>query len=55
MELENLNPNVYKKSAERTVTTSEIDDNVVDPFDEREVFGKQTLSAHDSFLICVVL
>lgn len=41
MELENLNPNVYKKSAERTVTTSEEDDNVVDPFDEREVFGKQ--------------
>lgn len=39
MELENLNPNVYKKSAERTVTTSEEDDNVVDPFDEREVFG----------------
>jgi len=38
MELENLNPNVYKKSAERQVTTSEEDDNVVDPFDEREVF-----------------
>ncbi|XP_037044339.1 MIP18 family protein galla-2 [Bradysia coprophila] len=38
MELENLNPNVYKKSAERTVTTSEEDDSIVDPFDEREVF-----------------
>jgi len=38
MELENLNPNVYKKSAKRQVTTSEEDDNVVDPFDEREVF-----------------
>lgn len=40
MELENLNPNVYKKSAERAVTSSEEDDNVVDPFDEREIFGK---------------
>lgn len=40
MELENLNPNVYKKSAERTVTSSEEDDNVVDPFDEREIFGE---------------
>ncbi|KAG4081171.1 hypothetical protein HA402_014619 [Bradysia odoriphaga] len=38
MELENLNPNVYKKSAERIVTTSEEDDSIVDPFDEREVF-----------------
>jgi len=38
MELENLNPNVYKKSADRTVTSSETDDNVVDPFDEREIF-----------------
>ncbi|KAJ6641723.1 MIP18 family protein galla-2 [Pseudolycoriella hygida] len=38
MELENLNPNVYKKSAERSVTSTETDDSVVDPFDEREIF-----------------
>lgn len=41
MELENLNPHVFEKSSERTLTASEEDDNVVDPFDEREVFGKQ--------------
>lgn len=39
-EIENLNPNVYKKCAERKRTAADEDDNVVDPFDEREIFGK---------------
>lgn len=37
-ELENINPNVYKKTDQREVTDADWDDNVVDPFDEREVF-----------------
>lgn len=39
-ELENINPNVYKKTEERTVLKSELIENEVDPIDEREVFGK---------------
>lgn len=39
MELENVNPNVYKKIGERTITPDEEDDNVVDEFDAREIFG----------------
>lgn len=41
MELENLNPNVYKKSDDRKSVAADWDDNVDDPFDEREVFGKK--------------
>jgi metal-sulfur cluster biosynthetic enzyme len=41
-QLENQNPNVYNKTDERLVTTEEEDDNVVDEFDSREVFGNIT-------------
>ncbi|KAJ8922141.1 hypothetical protein NQ315_004076, partial [Exocentrus adspersus] len=37
-ELENQNPNVFHKSAERPSTLSEEDDSVADEFDSREVF-----------------
>lgn len=40
-ELENINPHVYKKSDARRVTRDELDENKVDPIDEREVFGKK--------------
>lgn len=43
MELENVNPNVYKKIEERNVTAEEEDDAVVDEFDAREIFGKKSL------------
>lgn len=39
-ELENINPNIYKKTDERRVTKDELDEDVVDPIDEREIFGK---------------
>lgn len=39
-ELENINPNIYKKTDERSVSKAELDENVVDPIDEREIFGK---------------
>lgn len=39
MELENLNPNVYKKSDDRKSGAADWDDKVDDPFDEREIFG----------------
>lgn len=39
MELENVNPNIYKKIEDRVITPEEEDDNVVDEFDEREIFG----------------
>ncbi|EDS36534.1 FAM96B [Culex quinquefasciatus] len=37
-ELENINPNVYKRSEERKYTENDENDDVVDPFDEREIF-----------------
>lgn len=39
MEKDNLNPNVYKKSENRKQTAADLDNNVTDPFDEREIFG----------------
>lgn len=39
-ELENINPEVYKKSDERKLTSDDLNNDVVDPIDEREVFGK---------------
>lgn len=39
MEIENLNPNVYKKSDDRKSDVSDWDDKTDDPFDEREIFG----------------
>ncbi|CAG9799932.1 unnamed protein product [Chironomus riparius] len=38
MELENINPNIFKKSDERPVSESEKNENTVDPIDSREVF-----------------
>lgn len=46
MEIENINPNVYKKCEERKRTAADLDDNVYDPFDEREVFGMSKYSAY---------
>ncbi|XP_037928845.1 MIP18 family protein galla-2 [Teleopsis dalmanni] len=37
-EIENINPNVYGKCKERIITENEEDENVVDPFDAREIF-----------------
>lgn len=44
-ELENINPNVYKKTEERKVSKSELNENEADPIDEREVFGEPRLVA----------
>jgi metal-sulfur cluster biosynthetic enzyme len=38
MELENINPNIFKKSDERPVSESEKNENTADPIDSREVF-----------------
>ena len=51
MELENLNPNVYKKSDDRKSVAADWDDNVDDPFDEREIFGKNNFSS-SLLLLC---
>lgn len=40
MEIENINPNVYKKCEDRKRLAADLDENVLDPFDEREVFGE---------------
>ena len=37
--LENVNPEIHQKATERTLLAEEEDDNVVDKFDQREVFG----------------
>lgn len=37
-ELENINPNVYCKSRDRVLTADEQDNDIVDPFDAREIF-----------------
>ncbi|KAH1003923.1 MIP18 family protein galla-2 [Dendroctonus ponderosae] len=37
-ELENQNPTLYVKTADRSVTEEEYDDSIVDPFDQREIF-----------------
>ena len=39
MVLENLSPTVYSKQAERQITDDDWDDDVVDEFDSREIFG----------------
>lgn len=54
MALENVNPNVYKKIEDRVITPEEEDDNVVDEFDDREIFGEYfhrnlTISSMPSF------
>lgn len=37
--LENINPKLYKKVEDRQVTAAEEDEDIVDAFDAREVFG----------------
>ena len=37
--LENVNPEIHQKVTERALLAEEEDDNVVDKFDQREVFG----------------
>lgn len=41
-QLENQNPNVYNTTGDRVITTEEEDNNIVDEFDAREIFGKKT-------------
>ncbi|RDD46955.1 MIP18 family protein [Trichoplax sp. H2] len=36
--LENINPTVFSKSKEREILPEELDDNIVDKIDEREIF-----------------
>ncbi|KAF5273265.1 hypothetical protein FQR65_LT04687 [Abscondita terminalis] len=38
MELENDNPNIYKKINDRVILPEEEDDDVIDEFDSREIF-----------------
>lgn len=40
MGLDNENPTLFEKSEERKVSEKELDDNEVEEFDSREVFGK---------------
>lgn len=37
--IENVNPQRFSKQSEREITPEEEDESVVDPIDEREVFG----------------
>lgn len=39
MVLENVNPNIYEVVEDRITTADEEDDNLVDDFDAREIFG----------------
>lgn len=41
--LENINPKLYKKADEREITAEELDDDVTDEFDAREIFGTRNL------------
>lgn len=42
--LENVNPTLYKKVNERQVTADDENEDVVDEFDAREVFGAYTIT-----------
>ncbi|KAL4718105.1 hypothetical protein ACJJTC_002397 [Scirpophaga incertulas] len=35
---DNINPDIYEKGSERVLTAAELDEEVVDEFDEREIF-----------------
>ena len=37
--LENANPTIYQQTKDREITQAEEDDDVVDEFDSREIFG----------------
>lgn len=51
MGLDNENPTLFEKSEERKVSQTELDDNEVDEFDSREIFGKLFLLVN----MCLVL
>lgn len=55
MELENINPSVYKKTTDREITELELDENRVDPIDSREVFGKYAKMTFNFFLLILML
>jgi hypothetical protein len=38
-EIENINPQRFGRKGEREITPLELDDEVEDPIDEREIFG----------------
>lgn len=38
-DLENINPKLYRKCEEREISQFDEDDEVVDEFDAREIFG----------------
>lgn len=40
MEVENINPSVYSKAKQRAHKAADDDENLEDPFDTREIFGK---------------
>lgn len=46
-QLENVNPTLYKKLDERKVTADDENEDVVDDFDAREIFG---MNDSDTFL-----
>jgi hypothetical protein len=50
--LENINPKLYRKCEEREITLEEEDNNVVDPFDSREVFGILIILRYNTFKSC---
>lgn len=37
--LENVNPKLYKKLDDREITAEELDEDIEDDFDAREIFG----------------
>lgn len=42
--IENLNPKLYQKIDDRDITADDEDENVVDQFDAREIFGKKLMT-----------
>lgn len=44
--LENINPKLYKKIDEREITAEELDEDVTDEFDAREIFGTYNLTSN---------
>jgi hypothetical protein len=44
--LENINPKLYRKLDDREITAEEQDEDIVDEFDAREIFGIRPQSRH---------
>lgn len=42
-QLENVNPTLYKKVDERKVTADDENEDVIDDFDAREIFGRNII------------